>query len=403
MRHDPGTNASVVKSVPDGAEVVIIGTDREADGRLWRNVQDESGASGWIVSTALRPLPTPTVTPSSTPTPAATATGTATPTATATTTAATPTSAATATPAATPVPEQVEVTGTGSQGANLRAEPSTTAPVLRTVPDGTRLTVTGPDREADGWTWRNVQDENGTSGWVVVDAVRSLATPTPAATATPTASPTATASPAGTPAAGASETATPTRTPEPSGTPGPESDGPEQPEETEPDPEVERVEVYGTDPQGANLRAAPGRSGTVLRSIPDGTQLTVVGEDQQADGLTWRNVRTEDGTTGWLAVEVIRTIVTPTPTPRPGAPGIGAPLPEDEEPEDQLTEAERAARPCRPGQLKGDAATGTYYLPDHPDYPTLLQRVRCFDDVDQARSSGYLPPAPPASPSPTPE
>ena len=52
-------------------------------------------------------------------------------------------------------------------------------------------------------------------------------------------------------------------------------------------------------------------------------------------------------------------------------------------------------------QVKGDAATGTYYSADHPDYPGLLQRVRCFDDISRARASGFRPADPPA-PSPTP-
>ena len=173
-------------------------------------------------------------------------------------------------------------------------------------------------------------------------------------------------------------------------------------EAEEPTPEPERVEVSGTGSQGANLRAEPGRRGSVLRSVPDGSHLTIVGDDRDADGIAWRNVRTDDGATGWLAREVIRTVVTPTPTPRPGAPGIGAPIVEEEQPEEEQSEAERAATPCRPGQVKGDAASGLFYPPDHPDYAGLRQRVRCFDDVNRARASGFLPPEPPASPSPAP-
>jgi len=168
-------------------------------------------------------------------------------------------------------------------------------------------------------------------------------------------------------------------------------------------PEPERVEVYGTGGTGANLRARPSRSGSVLKSVPDGSQLTIVGENEQADGVTWRNVETEDGLTGWLSTEVIKTIIPPTPTPRPGSAGIGAPRPANPQPESELTEEQRAARPCRPGQLKGDASSGRYYPPDHPDYPGLLQRVRCFDDESRARASGFLPPeAPEPSPSPAP-
>ncbi|MFN8634123.1 MAG: SH3 domain-containing protein [Chloroflexota bacterium] len=420
MRHDPGTNAAVVRSVPDGTEVIIVGTDREADGRLWRNVQTEDGTAGWIVSTALRALPTPTVTPSPTSTPT---TAPATPTVAATPTGATtpPTPSrlpATPTPAATPEPEQVEVSGTGGQGANLRADPGTSGRLLQNVSEGTRLTVVGEDREVDGRTWRNVRTESGATGWIVADAVRSLATPTVAPSPTPPPTPssaavstaTSTSATPPTPTTAVTGTPLPTGTPAPSGTPStPSTQAPgdsDEPEEgDEPTPAPERVEVYGTAPQGANLRAQPGRNGSVLRSIPDGAQLTVVGEDRDVDGTTWRNVQTEDGVTGWLAVEVIRTVVTPTPTPRPGAPGIGVPLPPDESEEDQQSPAELAARPCRPGQVKGDAATGVYYLPDDPEYAGLLQRVRCFDDVSRARASGFRPPesTPIPSPSPGPE
>jgi len=160
--------------------------------------------------------------------------------------------------------------------------------------------------------------------------------------------------------------------------------------DAEPTEEPERVEVFDAGSQGANLRREPGTRGFVVQSVPDGSQWAIIGPDQEADGRTWRNVQNEQGITGWLAAEVVRPIVTPTPTPRPGAPGIGAPVTEDDVADD-LSDAERAAMPCRPGQLKGDAATGTYYLPDHPDYAGLRLRVRCFDSQNQARASGYSP------------
>jgi uncharacterized protein YgiM (DUF1202 family) len=495
MRREPGNSSAAVKSVRDGTELTVIGLDRESDGRLWRNVRD-GDATGWIVASALRAPATPTASPSSTPTPAATETPAA--TATATGTPSPSASTTPAEPAATPPlrpqsglvgqdePERVEVFGTGTQGANLRAEPGTAGRVLQTVPDGTRLTVVGSDREVGGRTWRNVRGENGTTGWLVREAVRTAATPTPTATAAPTSTPTSvststptlaptstptstpTLTPTSTPTEAATATLTPTLTPSDTPTPAPSdtptpgpsvtptpapsvtpspasasdatatptetgtpsagtpSEGPVAPAEatptvtptvtptlapqpTEPTPkptlpslpppgqaeqaEPERVEVFGTGTQGANLRAEPGRRGSVIRSVPDGSQLTIVGEDRDADGLTWRNVRADDGSTGWLATEVIRALVTPTPTPRPGAPGIGAPIGDGtEQPDESQTEEERAAAPCRPGQLKGDASTGIYYPPDHPEYAGLRERVRCFDDASRARASGFRPP-----------
>jgi uncharacterized protein YgiM (DUF1202 family) len=428
MRSEPGTGSGIVKSVRDGTEVIVIGTDRESDGRIWRNIQD-GDVSGWIVSTALRPLPTPTVTPSSSPSPSATPTFTTPTAASSPTTAPSATGSASATATATPTPaesaapagEPVEVFGTGGQGANLRAEPGTGGQVLQTLPDGTHLTIIGPDREVGGQTWRHVRGDGGTTGWIISEAVRSLATPspTPTAPATATAAPTATpettntptataaATPSPSPSVSEAGTGTPPATVTPTATPSPaEATSPAEapPSETEePTPAPETVEVYGTGGTGANLRIRPGRSAGVIQSVPDGDHLTIIGDDETVDGLAWRHVQTGDGVSGWLAQEVVRTLVTPTATPRPGAPGIGAPIEGTPQPETQLTDAELAARPCRPGQVKGDASTGFYYAPDHPDYPGLLQRVRCFDDASRARASGFRAPEPSeASPAPVP-
>ena len=35
--------------------------------------------------------------------------------------------------------------------------------------------------------------------------------------------------------------------------------------------------------------------------MPEGAVLEIVGTDQTADGLTWRNVRDSSGATGWIA------------------------------------------------------------------------------------------------------
>ena len=249
------------------------------------------------------------------------------------------------------------------------------------MPDGTRLAVVGPDRQADGRTWRNVRGDGGTAGWMVADALRTIAAPTATPEATATPGPTATRA--------VTTPTPPASTPGPNATSSrPEASTPGGPPDAEPTPEPERVEVFDAGSTGANLRAEPGRRGSVLRSVPDGSVWTIVGPDRQVDGVNWRNVRGEDGTTGWLAQEVVRTLVTPTPTPRPGAPGIGAPIDEIEA-EEELSEEERAATPCRPGQIKGDATSGLYYAPSHPDYAGLRIRVRCFGSESQARASGY--------------
>ena len=69
----------------------------------------------------------------------------------------------------------------------------------------------------------------------------------------------------------------------------------------EPTPVVERVKVSGTAGSGVNLRAKAGEKGQRLKSMPEGAVLEIVGTDQTADGLTWRNVRDSSGSTGWMA------------------------------------------------------------------------------------------------------
>lgn len=71
-------------------------------------------------------------------------------------------------PAAKPTNgEKVKVINTGETGANMRERPGATAPVVKTVPEGSVLTVIGADQQMDGRGWRNVRDEEGKQGWVV--------------------------------------------------------------------------------------------------------------------------------------------------------------------------------------------------------------------------------------------
>ncbi|MCC6177544.1 MAG: SH3 domain-containing protein [Chloroflexi bacterium] len=66
-----------------------------------------------------------------------------------------------------------------------------------------------------------------------------------------------------------------------------------------------RVRVTRTDGAGVNLRARPSASSTALMLLPEGAPLDVVGADVQAEGRTWRNVRTSTGRTGWVAAQYL--------------------------------------------------------------------------------------------------
>ena len=75
-------------------------------------------------------------------------------------------------------PEWVRVSGAGAGTVNLRAEPSTAGARLRGLAEGAELEVVGPDRAADGRTWRNVRDpSDGTQGWVAGDFLAPVAAP----------------------------------------------------------------------------------------------------------------------------------------------------------------------------------------------------------------------------------
>jgi len=73
-------------------------------------------------------------------------------------------------PAASPSPvataARLKVVNTDGQGANMRQRPSTTAPVLRTLPEGAVVEVIGGETNAEGRSWRNVRDSGGATGWV---------------------------------------------------------------------------------------------------------------------------------------------------------------------------------------------------------------------------------------------
>ncbi|MGE3267879.1 MAG: cellulase family glycosylhydrolase [Chloroflexota bacterium] len=66
------------------------------------------------------------------------------------------------------------------------------------------------------------------------------------------------------------------------------------------------VRVAGTDGQGVSLREKPGVASRRLTVVPEGARLTVIGEDAQGDGRTWRNVKSANGTSGWVAAEFVR-------------------------------------------------------------------------------------------------
>jgi hypothetical protein len=107
--------------------------------------------------------------------------------------------------------EKVRVINAEGGSVNMRAEPSTTAEVVTQVAEGATLDVVGPNRDAEGRTWRNVQTGDRKAGWIASTFVETIAAPPAAPSPSPGPSrPAATSTPtpeAGQPASSDSDTA----------------------------------------------------------------------------------------------------------------------------------------------------------------------------------------------------
>lgn len=249
MRSGPGTSFGVIRSIPSGAQVEVMGAAQS--GFLPVRYQ---GTKGWAAADYLQVgsggIP---VTPTATATPVTLTT--------------TPTATATATP-------EGNATGAGTVTAgrlNFRSGPDMTSPVIGVLTFGTRVEITGSAQNG----FLPIQAQ-GTSGWASAEfiSVGSAVTPTATATATPI---TPTATP-GTP----TPTATPaTATPSPSPTipPGGVSG-------------TAVVSVTGT----LNMRSGPGTEFPVIRGLANGSQVDLLGAAQNG----FRPIRYQ-GTDGWAS------------------------------------------------------------------------------------------------------
>jgi len=61
---------------------------------------------------------------------------------------------------------KAKVTGTGGSGLNMRAGAGTGHARVKTLGDNTVVEIIGGPKEANGFTWWQVRDETGTTGWV---------------------------------------------------------------------------------------------------------------------------------------------------------------------------------------------------------------------------------------------
>ena len=69
---------------------------------------------------------------------------------------------------------QFRVVGTGSEGLFLRPEHNTDNPPVKTLPEGSIVTVIGEDFSGPDRVWKNVRDSEGSEGWVAADFLEAV-------------------------------------------------------------------------------------------------------------------------------------------------------------------------------------------------------------------------------------
>ncbi|MCC7372302.1 MAG: SH3 domain-containing protein [Chloroflexi bacterium] len=88
-----------------------------------------------------------------------------------------PTPAASPTATSTPTPEparSARIVNTEGQGANMRRAASVSAQRVKVVPEGTVVELVGGEQRGDGYTWRNVRDVDGSTGFVIVEYLQPI-------------------------------------------------------------------------------------------------------------------------------------------------------------------------------------------------------------------------------------
>lgn len=198
-------------------------------------------------------------------------------------------------PTATPVAAELYVTA--QQGLNLRAEPSSTSRQVVLLKYGQKLLSTGQPSapDANGVTWQAVTTADGQAGFVSVQFISAINPSVVAATAAPTQA-------AATPVPAAA-------------TPAPASG-----------------EAYVAATDGLNLRSTASATGALIAVLPFASKVSLLGAASAADagGISWQNVRTADGKTGFVSAQFLSTtppatatpttVVTPTATLTPTTP-----------------------------------------------------------------------------------
>jgi hypothetical protein len=67
---------------------------------------------------------------------------------------------------------QFRVTGTGAEGLFLRADHNTNGDPVKTLPEGTVVTIIGDDFSGPDRVWKHIRDPEGTEGWAAADFLK---------------------------------------------------------------------------------------------------------------------------------------------------------------------------------------------------------------------------------------
>ena len=69
-----------------------------------------------------------------------------------------------------------------------------------------------------------------------------------------------------------------------------------------------KFKVFNTGDQGLFLRSDPNTNNQPLKTLPEGTIVTIVGEDSVQPDRVWKHVRDPDGTEGWVAADYVQAV-----------------------------------------------------------------------------------------------
>jgi uncharacterized protein YgiM (DUF1202 family) len=173
----------------------------------------------------------------------------------------TPTLVPTPTEVFTPTPQPGTALASGQParvvapaGLNMRQEPRTGSELILQLGTGVRVTILAGPQQADGYTWWQVDDGQGNVGWVAERDATTEWLSHQMGQAQPAARP----------------------------------------------PRVgDRVQVMIAQ---LTVRSVPGTDATILTRVDQGRQFTVTAGPQQANGYTWFQIRSDDGSVeGWVA------------------------------------------------------------------------------------------------------